>query len=299
MGKKVLVQVPEGLKTRIFDIAESLEEQGYRVFVSAERCYGSCDNRFSDAAALGAKIIHYGHSGPEPVEYREVRFSGDPVGILKRHFSLVSGFRSFGLLGTLQYLHLLEAVKKFLEAEGKEVLIGDSAPGLLPGQILGCRFENATAVQDSVDCFLFIGTGRFHALGVEVEKPVFAVDVERGTVEKVDREEIEKKRMLALGQALSSERFAVLVSTKPGQFRPGLAEEVYDALRSRGKKGLILVFDEISKDKLEGMEFDFLVNTACPRIAEDDLGAPVVNAGDLLNYLKEETEKNNPWTSGK
>ena len=64
-----------------------------------------------------------------------------------------------GLVTTIQHMHKLEEVKTFLEKKGKKAVIC--------GQVLGCN-ASCTAGKD-VDAFLYIGSGRFHPIGVALK----------------------------------------------------------------------------------------------------------------------------------
>ena len=70
---KVGVQLPDGLKPRAAEIAEMLEERGYKVIVSGETCFGACDidmNLLGDVDVL----LHFCHS--PVVDIKATCFSG-------------------------------------------------------------------------------------------------------------------------------------------------------------------------------------------------------------------------------
>jgi 2-(3-amino-3-carboxypropyl)histidine synthase len=150
-------------------------------------------------------------------------------------------------------------------------------------------------VEKSVDCFLFIGTGRFHPLGLslETEKPVLFLDFESGKFEDLtqDRDNLRRVRNAGIAKSASAERFGILVSTKPGQAHSKTAEQARKRLEKLGKKAWILVADRLTPEKLLGLGVQALVNTACPRIREDarSFRKPVISPEDI-RYL-EESEK--------
>ena len=74
------------------------------------------------------------------------------------------------------------------------------------------------------------------------------------------------------------------MTTKKGQAF-GNAGEIMKRLAEKDKKASIIIMDEITNDKLEGLGFDAYINTACPRIAEDHFSRPLVNASDINEVL--------------
>ncbi len=292
-ARRVLLQVPEGLKASAQGIAEEIEEAGAEAFISVERCYGACDVRECDAKRLGCDlIVHVGHADfgmktEIPVVYEEWREDFDPVPVLKASWEKLKGFGNVALVSTVQHLGSLERAREFLEAEGKSVHVGvPTGPAKHPGQILGCDYSAAVPLEPVADCFIYIGSGRFHPVGLaeRVKKPVFSLNPEAGTLERIERDRNrEVVRLMRIEKAKAAERFGILVSSKPGQARPGLAEKIKEKLKGAGKKAWILAADEFSPDKLMGIDMDVLVNTACPRIWDDVslFGKNVINAEDV------------------
>jgi len=281
-----LLQVPEGLRTKALEIADEIGD----VLIYGERCYGACDLPIHVAKDLGCeKIIHYGHSkfmdSEIPVEYREIREDYDPVPVLKTEIEKVKQNR-IGLVSALQFLDSLERAKELLEAIGKKVLIGKGS--FDDGQILGCDISAAKSIEKDVDAFLYIGSGRFHPLGLalETDKPVFVLDVEKQEIAdlKEIKEKFMKQRYTAVALSKDAEKFGILVSVKPGQLKLDLAKKIKEDLIKKGKKAYIIVFDEINADKLEGYGLDCYINTACPRIVIENrttFKKPILNSDEL------------------
>ena len=44
-AKNILIQIPEGLKTKALDIITFLEKNGFNAAISCEPCFGACDLR--------------------------------------------------------------------------------------------------------------------------------------------------------------------------------------------------------------------------------------------------------------
>jgi 2-(3-amino-3-carboxypropyl)histidine synthase len=142
-------------------------------------------------------------------------------------------------------------------------------------------------VEDKVDCFLFIGSGRFHPLGLQenVSKPVFFLDLEKKNLTNFFREKgrMETLRIMRTQKAKDLKNFGIVVSTKPGQTNLGTAERVRDKLRSKGKNAYVLVADQLTPEKLIGLKIDVIVNTACPRMREDfeQFGKVILDPKDI------------------
>ncbi|MFQ6020676.1 MAG: diphthamide biosynthesis enzyme Dph2 [Candidatus Aenigmatarchaeota archaeon] len=270
-----LLQVPDGLRKRVLKIADEIED----VYIDLDSCYGACDIDVDKAKKLNCeKIIHYGHSKlidtDIPVEYRELRKKIYITPILKRDIEKIRG-NNIGLVTSIQFIDCLDEIKEFLESKNKKVING--------GQVLGCKIPKL-----DVDCYLYIGSGRFHAIGIalETDKPVFVLDVEKNKIVDINdlKEKFLKQRYSAVGLAKDAKSFGILVSTKPGQFNLELANKIKKRLKDQGKKAYILVMNEIKPEKLEGLDLDCYVNTACPRIAIDNrtlFKKPILNPDEI------------------
>lgn len=291
-ARRIFLQVPEGLKTRVLEIAKELEKHGLEVLVSVEPCYGACDLRDREARMLGCDLIlHLGHTdygvkSSLPVIYEDFGVEYDPVPLLKNFLDELKPYRRISLVTTAQFLPSLEHARKFLKRAGKEVFIGNPRMGE-PGQVLGCDFSAAKDLENVVDCFIFMGSGTFHPLGLamEVGKPVFFLDFEGSQLLSMEDEKrrMENIRILQLERAKSCSSFGIMVSTKPGQMRMKTAEAAKAKLSGLGKNTWILVADEITPQKLLGLQIDCLVNTACPRLREDArmFKKPIIDASDI------------------
>jgi len=289
-----LLQVSFGLKRKALQLADKYED----VFIDGESRFGACDLPIMEAKAIGAeKIIHVGHSkfmdSEIPVEYIELREKYDPTKVLEKDFNKIKDFKSIGLLSTIQFIDSLKTAKNFLEKRGIKGLIGKGGKRNYDGQILGCDISPALDIGEKVDAFLFIGSGKFHPLGVALKykKPLFVLDVEKNEI--VDIEDIKQKflkqKYTAIGLAKHAKTFGILISVKPGQINVKLAERLKRFLEEKGKKAYILVFNEIKPEKLEEFDLDCYVNTACPRIPIEDRGMykkPIVSYEELMESFK-------------
>jgi len=205
----------------------------------------------------------------------------NPLPILEDNFNSLQDYSSFGIVGTAQHLKELDSVAKFLKANGKKALVG--------GQVLGCRQANALKLD--VDCFIYVGSGRFHPLGIAVktDKPVFMLNPLSGVLDRISEHERKRwvgKRKGAIARAFESQTFGILVSTKGGQFSLKQALQLKKKLESKGKEAFIFSAEELSPNNLLPFKVDCWVNTACPRIAGDEYNRPVVNAEELEEIIK-------------
>lgn len=279
-----ILQIPDGLKTKALKIADELGD----VMIDCESCYGACDLCINEAKVLGCDgIIHYGHfkfvDAGIPVEYIEMRQDYDPVPVLEKGFEKIKG-EKIGLISTIQFLDSLEKAKEFLEKRGKTVKIGKGS--LNPGQILGCDVSSAKSIQDEVDSFLFIGSGKFHPLGVAMAtgKPVFVLDIEKNDIYEIDKNKFERQKYAAIALSKDAKRYGILVSVKPGQMKLDLAKKIKKDLEEKGKKAYILIFNEVKPDKLLGLDLDCYINTACPRLTIEnrtEFEKPILNPDEM------------------
>ncbi len=196
-----------------------------------------------------------------------------------------------GLLTTAQHLSKVDDMIKILEGDGKEVFLGENKKTKNKAEILGCEFSAAESIKEKVDSFLYVGTGRFHPLGIVLDggkKVVVANPL--GEVKEIsdkDIEKIEKKRKGALAKFLVSKNIGVLVTTKPGQNRIKEALELKEKLDD--KKVYVLLSSTLDFNELENFPFiDCYVNTMCYRIGLDDsirVGKPIINIEDIRHQM--------------
>jgi 2-(3-amino-3-carboxypropyl)histidine synthase len=247
------------------------------------------------------KILHYAHTRflktKIPVEYVELREKIEIDESMLLELKKIR-FQKIGVVYTLQFIDVFKKVKEFLEKNGKIVVVAkgkDNEKFLYPGQILGCDYSQALEIEDDVECFLVISSGKFHAKGLatKVSKPVFLFDVEKRKLEEISAEDFVKQKLIAQARAKECSKIGIIVSTKPGQFRIELAEKIAETLEKRGKEAYILVVDELKPEKFEYMGIDCLINTACPRVAIEERGLyslPILNWDEYQEIMDEDSE---------
>jgi 2-(3-amino-3-carboxypropyl)histidine synthase len=158
---------------------------------------------------------------------------------------------------------------------GKTIVVGDARRLSYPGQVVGCDFSNVKSIACDVDAFLFVGGGKFHALGVALatSKPTIIADPYSGNAYSVGEEtqKILKQRYASIQEAQNAKTFGVLISLKPGQKHLEEALKIKDAVEKLGKAAWLFAVREIQPEVLaEFPTVDAYINTACPRISLDD-----------------------------
>lgn len=297
--KKIALQFPEGLKEKAIELAETIESKtNTLVFISSDPCYGACDLADREMKDLGVEaLFHFGHSPiikkPDiPTYYIDINIDFDVISLFDENLDLLP--KKIGLITTIQHLHLLKKVKEFLEYRDFEVFIGKPLKrAMYEGQVLGCDFSSARAIASLVDCFAFIGSGDFHAIGVALatKKRVLVFDITREVRDVQQKvEKILKQRYAIIARAMEADSFGILIGEKKGQQRLSLALKIKEKIVKNGKKAFLLTIREITPENLYYIGIDAFVNTACPRVAIDDIAKfkkPMLNPKELEILLGE------------
>lgn len=280
----VLVQLPEGLKPEASRIVSIIEESGAIPIISADPCYGACDLALHEAEFISADIlVHYGHSEtagftckpglPEiPTICIEARANVPIREAVEDALKQLEPWRRIGLTTTVQHIHNIKEAEEILRKAGKEVYIGRSLGLKYPGQVLGCNYENAKSILSLVDAFLFLGGGRFHALGLFLAtmKPTVAADPFEGRAYRVDgeAEKIIHRRWMEITEASKANIWGIILGLKTGQLNMEAAMKIKNDIEQLGKKAVLLAMREVTPEALlEFPEIEAYVNTACPRIS--------------------------------
>jgi 2-(3-amino-3-carboxypropyl)histidine synthase len=254
-----------------------LEDSGLEAVICCEPTYGACDVRDEEAMRLGCDVIlHIGHSdfgikSKLPVIYWDYLYDVNPLPILKKEIRKLKDFKKIGLVTSLQFVKAMEKVKKYLKRKGKKVYIHKSLK--YPGQILGCDVSAAEKIEDKVDCFLYVGAGKFHPLGIAIKtnKPVFSLDIEKKEICSLEKERRKwmKKKAWYDSRLEDAKKVGIIVCWKKGQIRIDKAMKLKKELQGKGKEVSIIALDNFTKEKVEGLKFDVLLNFACPRLNDE------------------------------
>jgi 2-(3-amino-3-carboxypropyl)histidine synthase len=305
-AKRVLLQLPEGLKPEAPRLSKLIEKIGVLPILSGDPCYGACDVAASEAEDLDVDlIIHFGHARllkheKVPTLYLEARATVIVDDAVVSSLPLLSGYNRIGLATTVQHVQTLDAVREILTRSGKTIFVGDAGHVVYPGQVIGCDYSNVKSVAADVDAFLFIGGGRFHALGVALatSKPTIVADpyVNSAYTLQEEVQKILKQRYVSIEEAKCAKTYGLLISLKPGQKHFDEAMKIKDSVEKMGKTACLLAVREILPEVL--MEFptiDAYINTACPRISLDDASKfekPVLTANEFKVVTGESTWEN-------
>jgi 2-(3-amino-3-carboxypropyl)histidine synthase len=300
-AKRVLIQLPEGLKPEATHLAKIVEKSGALAIVSADPCYGACDLATTDAERLGVDlIIHYGHSkmvkyDQIPTIYVEARATVSVNDSVEKALPLLERWRRIGIVTTVQHVQTIDCVREILTPAGKIVVIGDTGRLSYPGQVIGCNHGNAKSIAKDVEAFLVIGGGQFHALGVALatSKHTVVADPYEGRAFSVDKEaeKIVKQRWASVEEAMKAKNFAVLIGLKQGQRKLDEALQLKRKLEGNGKAAFLFAAREITPEVL--MEFptvEAYINTACPRISVGNgsrFQGPVLTMNEALVVVGE------------
>ena len=299
--KKILVQLPEGIKQNVFEISRQIEKAGIEVIFSGETCWGGCSVAVQEAEALGADlIVHFGHAPFTetnfPVLYVEVMDELELKPMLEKSLESLKNFKNLGLSYSIQHRHDLEEIKNFYEDKGKSVLLSKKmGHAAYEGHVVGCEYSGLKAIRDEVDVFVIIGN-RFHSMGavLAVEKPVILIDVYNDEVKSMEnlKEKILKQRFLSIEKFREAENVGIIIEIKPGQ-KFGSPSYLLKKLKESGKNAVVITMDELTPDKIMNFyDVQAFVELACPRIALDDFEKypkPMITFREALVALGEKS----------
>jgi 2-(3-amino-3-carboxypropyl)histidine synthase len=266
-ARTVGLQFPEGLKRQAPGLARAIESRtGATAIVSGDPCYGACD---IDDGLLGIAdvLFHFGHSrltDDDRVVYLEYYHDVDVEAAVRQALPLLG--QRVGVVTTVQHIPAMARIVQILGEAGKApVVAGGDSRIAYPGQVLGCNFS---AAPQGVDSILYVGSGNFHPMGVQLATrvPVVAADPFTGEARKVDVERIMRQRYAMIAKAMDAKKWGIIVAMKPGQQRLELARRIKEAAGD----AVLVSIREITPDRLIAFKVDAYVSTACPRVAIDD-----------------------------
>ena len=145
--KKVLVQLPEGIKQNSVEILETIEPLGIKVIFSGETSWGGCSIALQEAEALNVDlIVHFGHAkfidADFPILYIEVKDELNLKPLLEKSLKHLKNFKTLSLSYSIQHRHDIENIKKFYEKNGKKMVLSKKQ-GLVEYEehIVGCQYR--------------------------------------------------------------------------------------------------------------------------------------------------------------
>jgi 2-(3-amino-3-carboxypropyl)histidine synthase len=295
-AKRVLIQLPQGLKPEAARIAKIVEKAGALALISADSCYGACDVAVNEASNLGADlIIHFGHSKfvkHESVQtiYVETRALTSTAEAIEKALPLLESYSKIGLATSVQHLHSLNETREFLARSGKTVILGEAGHIEHAGQVIGCDYSNVKSIVDEVEAYLFIGGGIFHALGIALStsKPTIIADPYDNRVFSVSEaaQKLLRQHWACIEQARNAKNIGIIIGLKLGQKRFEDALRVKELIEKHGKTAYLLAIREVTPEALlDFPTIDAYVNTACPRIsldAPEKFAKPILTVNEFM-----------------
>lgn len=286
-ARRVLIQMPFGLRRYAQDIAEAVENAGATPIIHVGPCYGACDLAICAAGSLGADFIaHYGHAkipgvrGPSDltITFFEARMLLDVRRAVEKALELLEAYGPIGVATTVQHIHKLREAVELVERRGHRALVGRAGGrAVYDGQVLGCDYTTVREIKNDVEAFLVIGSD-FHALGVAIAtgRPTVVANPYEGLAKQVDEEARRAlaRRYASIEEARDARSFGIIIGLKPGQMNIDIALRARELVEKAGKKALLLAAEEIRPEYLaDFVGVDAFVNTACPRLSLEDAGA--------------------------
>ena len=218
-----------------------------------------------------------------------------PKGFEKKVKEVFGKDKNLAVFSAVQFRNFLPKIRDILADNNYTTETSQPFRTSIEGQILGCdSYADALNLDlEGIDGFVYIGDGYFHPNAMllaqqdeEEIKPVLIVNVVQQIFEVIDRKHIEKylkKRKGNLMKFHTSNVIGVFVTTKWGQ------EYMDSALKLKKqypeKEFYYFVGDNFLEIEMENFPFvETWVNTACPRIGQDDITRhtkPVVNIKDI------------------
>jgi len=300
-AKRILLQLPDGLKPHVFDYFNELSKN-FNVIVSSSGFYGACDTGTMDEWKNVDAVVQLGHTEIPNVNYKVPVIFEEYINEDHRSFNDLdltelerNSYKNISLAYSIQYRQSAEELSKFLKEKGYNVSMGKHDSRLkYDGQLLGCNFSPLHDQESRNDCHIIVSTGVFHALGAQlsVEKEVFILDMSepfRLRSMKSEAERHIRRRYANMARALEAKKFVVVVDTKVGQYRMKLAEKMIKEIHDMGKSAVLAYSNESSPVEFENMMADCIIFTGCPRVATDDFDrykSPILTAQEFNMIFK-------------
>lgn len=299
--RRILLQLPEGLKSHGFKLAREIEEElAVEVVLSANACYGACEVAVEEQRILKADAtIHYGHSplvqrSIPNVLYVEARATENVEEAVRKALKLLEQEKKIGIATVVQHLHQLGYASEIVREFGKEPYLGKAGGQVVhDGQVLGCDYSTSLTISKIVDAYIFIGGGDFHAIGVQLatgKRTVVADPYANQARDMTDTVRLLlRKRWAAITKFQDSSKIGVVIGIREGQLNIESALGLKRLLEDNGKHCVLLSASECTPENLESFtDLEAFVITACPRIAIDDqerFRRPILNIEEALTAV--------------
>lgn len=298
-AKRVLLQMPEGLKPLGFKLAKFVEkETGAEVFVSGDPCYGACDLAIYSRKRIEADLlVHVGHAEipgeflKEEVLYVEARADATIDVPMRMAAQMLEKEHVIALASNIQHVHQIDRAKKILEEHGKEVRIGRPSGWLkYPGQVLGCDYGSVRAISEKVDAIVIMSGGDFHAIGIPLAtgKRTIVVDPFQQTARDMTEacRKLLRRRWISIMKFKEAKNIGIILGLKSSQMNISLARRLKNLLEGSGQSAILLCANEVIPEALESFtDLGAYVIVSCPRISTDDqerYRKPILNPEEVM-----------------
>ena len=300
--KRILLQMPEGLKPLGFELAQLIERKtDAEVFLAGDPCYGACDLSLYAKRLIGAELlVHIGHAeipgefSEEGVMYVEARSDALIEQPMIQAVKMLTRERIVGLASNIQHIHKIEQARRILEEHGKQVLIGRPSGWLkYPGQVLGCDYGSVRAMAEKVDAIVILSGGDFHALGIPLAtgKRTIVVDPFQGTAKDMTEEcrRLLMKRWAIISKFKTAKKIGIIIGLKSSQMNISLARRLKQLLKENHFDPQLICATEVIPEALDSFtDLEAYVEISCPRISTDDQDRytkPILNPEELMIAL--------------
>jgi 2-(3-amino-3-carboxypropyl)histidine synthase len=301
-SRRILLQMPEGLKPIGFELAKRLEKETQaEVFVSGDPCYGACDLALYPKKHIEADLlVHVGHAeipgefSEEDVLYVEARAQVPIDEAMSKAIGMLETEHAIGLASNIQHIHQIGRAKEILQAHGKEVLVGRASGWLkYAGQVLGCDYGSVRAIAEKVDAIVVLSGGDFHAMGIPLAtgKRTLVVDPYQRTARDMTEvcRRLLRKRWISITRFKEAKKIGIIVGMKSSQMNIALARRLKGLLEDAGYSTILLCTTEVIPEALESfLDLDAYVEISCPRIRTDDQDRyrkPILNPEEVMIVL--------------
>ena len=174
--------------------------------------------------------------------------------------------KNIAITYSIQYQDQAKKIKQLLSKNHKITLFT---------QVLGCsnpKFpKNTKAV-------LLVSDGKFHAINIAMKTnlPTYIVNSKIQKIKNSEIQKLKQKKKAAYLKYLNQDKVGILITTKPGQQRLKQAINIKKKLK---KQSYLFICNNINTTEFENFGLNSYINTACPRLAEDD--SRIINSSDI------------------
>lgn len=201
-----------------------------------------------------------------------------PSALMNELLKYIQNDKKIGIVYVIQHEKNAIELKKKLEESKRYAFVC--------GKILGCDISSAKVYEDEVERFIYLGSGKFHPynLKAQVKKDVLILDPISWTITKISDDEMnlrERKKYARLAKASLAKVYGILVSLRTYQNKIQEVFQLKERIERKNKKAFIFVGNDVNYSNLLGFKVDAFINTACPRIIEDEFPKAMMNADEM------------------